>query len=481
MITCGEIQEKLNRYDSGYTLISADYQNVHEGNLVFKCNRCGVIHKRSIGVIYKKENSRICNECRIMDYKIKITGCFPYIIGDEIYTLIDDVQYCQDKRTYLLSIQDKAGYRYKVEFNKLTGESQTRKFARFFKHNPFTKYNIELFFVKNNIVDLQLAEDISELRAIDPIMFKIGGKICKIRWNDIISCPQRYDSNHISEYVSHLFAKELTKDEVIDIIYKMYEKKKSPLHSEDFIGEASSSHISIRMIEKYFGSLTAMQQDLGLPVTSERKVLSDDELLMDICEVCNKVEEFENRKLITSHDFKKYSKYGDIYRYLIRCKELGTTLRKYINNCGFEYQKSGVGMNYIFSDGECVVSRYEYDFSLYLRDNGYEYNVTYFKDIPYSKIDENYCGKMTCDYCVSINGKSIYFELAGILGNIEYQQAYLSNTTIKSKSKEEYRQKLNHKKEIFEQNNLEYFILLPTDMAIDNYKRIFEKYEKKTA
>lgn len=141
---------------------------------------------------------------------------------------------------------------------------------------------------------------------------------------------------------------------------------------------------------------------------------------------------------------------------------------------GFELQTSGNGMNYSFDDGEKTVSKYEYDFSLFLRKNGFEYNKTYYRNIYYKDLDNEYTGNMNCDYCIDFNGKLVYIELAGILGNKEHQNAYRNNLKIKSKSKELYRQSLNKKREIFERNNLNYYILLPDEMNVDNYKNIIQ-------
>ena len=138
-------------------------------------------------------------------------------------------------------------------------------------------------------------------------------------------------------------------------------------------------------------------------------------------------------------------------------------------------------MNYRFEDGEFTVSKYEYDFSQFLRDNGFEYGKTYFRNIYYKKLDDEYKGNMNCDYCIDFDGQLVYIELAGILGNKEYQDAYRNNTMLQSKSKEEYRQKLNQKREMFERNNLEYYILLPDEMNENTYKNILNKYLKEVA
>ena len=68
-----------------------------------------------------------------------------------------------------------------------------------------------------------------------------------------------------------------------------------------------------------------------------------------------------------------------------------------------------------------------------------------------------------------------------ILVNKEHQEAYRNNFVINSKSKELYRQKLYQKREIFERNWLEYYILLPDEMNENTYQNILNKYLKEVA
>ena len=138
-------------------------------------------------------------------------------------------------------------------------------------------------------------------------------------------------------------------------------------------------------------------------------------------------------------------------------------------------------MNYKFDDGEVTTSLYEYEFSRFLRSNNILFNESYFRNIPYKSIDSSYSGKMNCDYLIILNNKKVYIELAGILGNKGHQEAYRNNTTIKSKSKELYRQKLYQKRDIFERNGLDYYILLPDEMNEETYKNILNKYLKEVA
>ena len=47
------------------------------------------------------------------------------------------------------------------------------------------------------------------------------------------------------------------------------------------------------------------------------------------------------------------------------CKLENTTLNKMIESYGCKLQKCGNGLNHIFDDGEKIVSKYEYDFSIF--------------------------------------------------------------------------------------------------------------------
>ena len=66
-------------------------------------------------------------------------------------------------------------------------------------------------------------------------------------------------------------------------------------------------------------------------------------------------------------------------------------------------------------------------------------------------------------------------------GNKGHQEAYRNNIPIKSKSKELYRQKLYQKRDIFERNGLDHYILLPDEMNEETYKNILNKYLKEVA
>lgn len=472
------IEERLCNIDNGYQLLNIDGSNVKNGKITIQCNICGNILTRSISTLTKNRTTTMCENCRIEEYKNTIRQSFPIILHNVRYDLIKVHYHDTEKRTYFVSVIDENGYKFYIEYHRLLNKNNKGGLTKFFYHNPYTLDNIYTFMKYHDIVDLHiLTENVYTLKAITPLDIEIKNKIYKISWNDISNNPERYSQSSVDEFISCVDKRKLSKSDVTKIILNMAEAKDEPLCCEDFDGTTTDTHIGIRLIWKYFGTVQNMQKELGLPVTSDSRILQDDELLSDIHHVCDTVFKNENRKLITSSDFEKYSVYKEVSRYNTRCKKIGFSLRSYIEDYGYEYQQCGRGMNFKFEDGEITVSKYEYDFSLFLRNNGFVFGKTYFRNIYYKSIDADYNGSMTCDYKIIFKNKIVYIELAGILGNSTYQNAYINNTVIKSKSKEEYRQKLNRKREMFERNGLEYYILLPFEMNEEKYNKILMKYQ----
>ena len=91
----------------------------------------------------------------------------------------------------------------------------------------------------------------------------------------------------------------------------MYEKKGSALLQDDFDGKTTENHVGIRLIEKYFGTLVNMQKELELPIPSDLRILNDEEALLEIKNVCEKLYQIEKRKIVTYNDFNKSSPYSD--------------------------------------------------------------------------------------------------------------------------------------------------------------------------
>lgn len=387
-------------------------------------------------------------------------------------------------RNYYVYLIDDKNYKYKIIYNSLKNHKNQKSLNRFFYGNPYTYDNINNFCKENNI---DLYVDGTNLPIIGYAREKLdcidsNGIVHKISWNQLQHYTFQYQPNYEDVKAKRKADRELSKQDVIDIVMKMQEKKGSPLDVYDFYPKQKDG-VGIRTIRKFWGELWLMQKELGMKITGKHgSILSDEDTLKEIDTICNIVKSTENRTLITYKDFRKHGTYADNRRYAEVCKKLkNCTFRDYIKSLGYQLQQAGNGMNYKFEDGETTTSLYEYEFSNFLRDNGFIYGQNYFRNIYYKTLDNEYNGNMNCDYKIIVNGNIIYIELAGILGNPEHMEGYRSNTPLKSKSKEKYRQDLNQKREMFERNNLEYYILLKDEMNEDTYKKILNKYQKEVA
>lgn len=417
-----------------------------------------------------------------------IKNSFPYKFSEDLILYLNGdiiVEHNNKLRSYeyYIDLIDQYGYKYYLEAGNVL-YSTAKSLNRFFKRNKYTYENINLYCKLNNI-DLHI--DGNDLPVTGLAREKLNfidsdGNMHKLTWNQVQHYTFQFQEGYEEIKSKRKSERELSKQDVIDIVMEMQERKGSPLDIYDFYPKQKDG-VGIRIIRKFWGELWIMQKELGMKITGKHgSILSDEDTLKEIDTICNTVKNTENRTLITYNDFRKHGTYSDNRRYAEVCRRLkNCSFREYITSLSYELQRVGNGMNYKFDDGEVTTSLYEYDFSKFLRNNGFEYSNTYFRNIYYKKLDSEYKGNMNCDYCIDFNGKLVYIELAGILGNKEHQDAYKNNIPLKSKSKEEYRQKLNQKREIFERNNLEYYILLKDDMNEETYKNILKKYLKEVA
>ena len=424
-----------------------------------------------------------------------IRNSFPVKFSEDVvYNLLNkniEVVYNEKlkSRKYYLDIIDNYGYKHRTEYNQIkNGKGKYTCLNRFFLGNPYTYDNINLYCKLNNI-DLHI--DGTNLPINGASREKMNyidskGNIHNTTWNQIQHYTFRYKNDYDEVKQKKFDGTHMTKDKAIPIILKKSEELKRPLLQSDFEGiETTDTSIGIRVIWRIWGTFTNMIKDLGLQEhdgyfrPNDKNYHSHDEVINSVKSVCDKVKT-EGRTTVMYPDFKENI---DIEISTIRrhCELDGTTLNKLVEKYGCKLQQAGNGLNHTFSDGERIVSKYEYDFSNFLRTHGLNFNVDYFRNIPYKSIDSSYSGKMNCDYLIIFNNKKVYIELAGILGNKGHQEAYRNNTPIKSKSKELYRQKLYQKRDIFERNGLDYYILLKDEMNEETYRNILNKYLKEVA
>ena len=268
-------------------------------------------------------------------------------------------------------------------------------------------------------------------------------------------------------------SRNLSKEDCIDIIMKMQSKLDRPLEYKDF-KNPTIDEIGVTAIKKYWGSLNKMKAELGLEIVQESmmdKQLSKEDFDKTVCDILAFLKD-EGRNFTTTreiNDNKTWSRYGTLDR--MSKKYYSVNFTEHLGSFGIVFGKQGNGLNYDFDDGEHVTSQFEYMFSKYLKENGFEYNKSYFRDVKYRDFVPNYTGNMNCDYVIEIDGTKLYIEIAGII--VDYKTWYYEDRTIThSKSKEKYRHKLKEKEQMLKDNGLDYFILFPCDLTKENFNNV---------
>lgn len=268
----------------------------------------------------------------------------------------------------------------------------------------------------------------------------------------------------------------ISKKMATKIILQMQEKLNRPLTKYDFTNPSKDT-IGMSTIENHWGTMNKMKKELGLEITQEYmcdKSRTVEQLKQDLIDLCELIYKNENRKIITTNDINKcdftlnYGTYNRIFK-----KELNITVRMFLESIGFTLTKSGDGLKYQYDDNEEVKSQFEKQFSDFLRKLGLKYNRDYYRDIRYKNFIKFYSGLLDCDYVINYKNRTIYVEIAGVLR--DYKQWYLDNKPLNSKSKEKYRLKLMEKEKMLKENNLEYYILFPSDLQEDFLMSIFNK------
>lgn len=269
------------------------------------------------------------------------------------------------------------------------------------------------------------------------------------------------DYNSFLEYELNLKPRYfMSKEMATDIILKAYKEIGHSPNKKEL-----NPCICESVIKRIWGTLNNMKRELDIEIIGENmqsKHIEFDELkkiLLKTCTelICNDI----NKDTITTKDISNNCplKFGTFDRIF---KLNNTSVREFLESNGFKYQKEGQGYVYNFNDGEKTKSQFELEFSNKLREYGFEYNTDYFRDIRYKEFINDYNGLLDCDYELHINNKIIYIEIAGMLR--DYKHKYKTPNLIPSKSKQKYAIKLNEKEKMFIDNNLEYYILFPSDL-----------------
>lgn len=291
-------------------------------------------------------------------------------------------------------------------------------------------------------------------------------------------CPQKI--NTINDFIIYLGltpGKNKTKEQVIKSILNTKEKLDRNLMYKDFTNITNSENISISTINHYWGSFNNMLRDLNFPINQEDMIsksndISIELLCKDVKKQCEILINKNNNYIISRDDLKPLLAYGiSTYDNYFK-REFNMSLSAYVQLLGYQTAEVGMGSHYLFDDGEKILSKHEFDFSLFLRNIlQLKYNVDYKKDIKYKTFIKDYKKQSSIDYIINYNNRIIYIEIAGILKY--YKQWYLDNKPLNSKSREKYRLSLKEKERILKDNKLEYYILFPQDLSEDFLLSIF--------
>jgi hypothetical protein len=388
---------------------------------------------------------------------------FPYRFNDNIIIYFDDYYaYDIDARKHIIDVHDNEGYKYRLPYIRIIQSSRKNTvLRRFFQKSYFTLYNINNFLKLNDIPLI-----LETLNGTDSARTKLNfisenGENIICSWNDIQSNIKSYNRENIKCIIEYQAKKKLTKSDIENLIIKKSKELNRPLLQSDFENvHTTNNTVGIRIIYKYWGTFSNMIKELGLeehgvffkPNSKFYKPHSYYlEYIKNICE------DFKSHNIVTLmiKDFKKMDSTVEISTLKRHCLLENTTLQDMLHKYGCKLQTSGNGFYHMFEDGECTLSRYEYDFSETLRKYGFKYNKNYYRDVRYDEILNTYSGNMNCDY--------------KIICNID---AFKNNIKLNSKSKELYRIKLNKKKDIFEKAHVNYLILFKPDMSIENFEKI---------
>lgn len=267
----------------------------------------------------------------------------------------------------------------------------------------------------------------------------------------------------------------LTKEQVINLVLRKAEELNRPLMYNDFRGHGCYN-VSFGHIKRHFGTMNEMKEELGLEIVQPPMIKVTQEIFDNNINLIKEYLEKENRDFITFTEWGSL-KIDNLYSYQslgrFTKENYNISLKEYLLTHGIKTGKAGEGLLHKFDDSEIATSQFEYMFSSYLRKIGLVYDVDYFRNVRYSIFCDDYEGTKDCDYVINYNNKTIYVEIAGILG--QYKPFYYEDKPItSSKSKEKYRQKLKEKEQFLIANNLIYFILFPCDLTEENMKQVIE-------
>ena len=194
-------------------------------------------------------------------FPMDVLGVTFYLTDVEVYKKSNNKH-----NKYVVNIYDEFGYKYKTDYNfVLSSIKNGSQLSRFFKRNPYTYDNINLYCKLNNI---DLSIDGTGLPVVGYARELLdfvdsNGNIVKTSWNHITTYKIKCKTQ--DEVIKFKNKKYMSKEKAIPIIRKMQKDLNRPLLQSDFENRKTTDEsIGIRVIWRLWGTFNNMIDELGL-------------------------------------------------------------------------------------------------------------------------------------------------------------------------------------------------------------------------
>lgn len=269
------------------------------------------------------------------------------------------------------------------------------------------------------------------------------------------------------DYIPH----KLDKVYVSNTLHELEDRLQRPIRSNDI--KDSTVGFSMIVINRIWGGLDNCKQEIGLAATPKIQPLPFSYYKNLVDSALKIIEKEYDRRIITWSDLEsiKIDNNSVSHKSIVASfSREGIDFFRYVYDKGFQMKPNKFSYRTILPSGEKVTSTFEYDFSLFVNNIGYVYNVDYNRDVRYCNFSNyNKKSKMNCDYV--FGDKCI--EIFGILQNKDGDWRTRRYNDDKTN---EYLEKSLLKESILKGCDKPFLFLFPEDFRDGSYKEKFLKF-----